>query len=104
MCRALHRWMERHHRQSHPASYRAALTFGMPSRCPTAQPGETSMKALLVIAVALTTVATAPAFAAQYRGSQQGYERNNNANPDRQLSGERWKTNHKHHRAHQASK
>ncbi len=62
------------------------------------------MKVLLVIAVALTTVATAPAFAAQYRG-QQGYERNENVNRgDFQLSGARWKTNHKHHRAHQTSK
>jgi Ni/Co efflux regulator RcnB len=61
------------------------------------------MKTLLVIAVALTTVATAPAFAAQAR-SQQGYERNDNANRDFQLGGARWKTNHKHHRAHQTSK
>jgi Ni/Co efflux regulator RcnB len=62
------------------------------------------MKALLIIAVALATVATAPAFAAQYRGSQ-GYERNDNVNRgDFQTSGARWKTNHKHHRAHQTAK
>jgi hypothetical protein len=61
------------------------------------------MKAILVIAVALTTVATVPAFAASYRG--QGYYHNDNVNRgDYQLSGARWKTNHKQHRAHQASK
>jgi hypothetical protein len=59
------------------------------------------MKTLLVIAVALTTVAAVPAFAA--RASQQGYERNDNVNRDFQLSGARWKTN-KHHRAHHTSK
>jgi hypothetical protein len=91
------------HRRSHPASYRAALTFWDAMRCPSTQPGETFMKTLLVIAVALTTVAAAPAFAASYRGA--GYERNDNVNRgDFQLSGARWKTNHKHHRAPQASK
>jgi hypothetical protein len=59
------------------------------------------MKALLVIAIALTSVVSVPAFAA--RGSQQGYERNDNVNRDFQLGGARWKTNHKH-RTHQTSK
>jgi hypothetical protein len=51
------------------------------------------MKALLITAVALTTAAAAPAFAASYRG--QGYYHNENVNRgDYQLSGARWKTNH----------
>jgi hypothetical protein len=53
------------------------------------------MKTLLVIAVALTTVAAVPAFAA--RASQQTYERNDNVNRDFQLGGARWKA--KHHKA-----
>jgi hypothetical protein len=77
-----------------------------------------SMKKLLVL-VALGTVIAAPAFAqhdpnVRGRASQQQrstvppggiyyYERNNNTNPDFQLGGERWKTNHRHHRAHPAS-
>jgi hypothetical protein len=53
------------------------------------------MKTLLAIAVALTTVGAAagtPAFAAS-----RGYYQNENVNRgDYQLSGARWKTNHKH--------
>jgi hypothetical protein len=74
----------------------------MQSRSPSAQSGERLMKALLVIAVALATVAAGPAFAASYRG--QGYYHNENVNRgDYQLSGARWKTN-KHHRAQHTSK
>jgi hypothetical protein len=60
------------------------------------------MKKLL--ATALATVIAAPAFAqgpASRQQDQVSYERNNNLNPDRQLAGERWKTNKakraKHH-------
>jgi hypothetical protein len=67
------------------------------------QPGEKSMKALLVAAVALTTVTAVPAFAASYRG--QGYYQNENVNRgDYQLSGARWKTNHKQHKAQHTSR
>jgi Ni/Co efflux regulator RcnB len=61
----------------------------------SAMPGEMSMKKLLVLA-ALATIVAAPAFAqapASQQQDQLSYERNNNANPDRQLGGERWKTN-----------
>jgi hypothetical protein len=61
------------------------------------------MRTLLVLA-AIGTVLAAPAFA-QQRGShrqQPTYERNNNANPDFQLGGDRWKTNRRH-RTHSAS-
>jgi Ni/Co efflux regulator RcnB len=61
------------------------------------------MKKLLAIA-ALATVIAAPAFAqgpASRQQDQVSYERNSNVNPDRQLAGERWKTNKakraKHH-------
>jgi hypothetical protein len=75
-----------------------------------------SMKKLLAI-VALGTVIAAPAFAQRepntdyrVRSPQQQrstvppggiyYERNNNLNPDFQLSGERWKTNKAKHAKH----
>jgi hypothetical protein len=67
------------------------------------QPGEKSMKALLVVAAALTTVAalaTVPALPAQARG----YYHNDNVNRDFQLSGARWKTNHKQHKPQHTSK
>jgi hypothetical protein len=59
---------------------------------------------LLAIAV-LATVITAPAFAQQAANAQYrvaAYEGNSNANPDRQLAGQRWKTNSKlkHSRHH----
>jgi hypothetical protein len=63
------------------------------------------MKRLLAIA-ALATVIAAPAFAQGPSSRQQdqvSYERNNNANPDRQLSGERWKTNKAKHAKHRAT-
>jgi Ni/Co efflux regulator RcnB len=68
-------------------------------------PGEMSMKKLLILA-ALATVIAAPAFAQSPASQQQdqlSYERNNNANPDRQLGGERWKANKAKHAKHHAS-
>jgi hypothetical protein len=55
-----------------------------------------SMK-LLVLAI-LATVITAPAFAQQAANAQYrvaAYVGNSNAYPDRQLAGQRWKTNSK---------
>jgi len=77
------------------------------------------MKKLLVL-VALGTVIAAPAFAQRepntdyrVRSPQQQrstvppggiyYERNGNANPDSQLSGDRWKTNKAKHVRHHRS-
>jgi hypothetical protein len=64
--------------------------------------GRISMRTLLVLA-AIGAVLTAPAFAKRATNQQQStYERNNNANPDFQLGGDRWKTN-KRHRKHASS-
>jgi hypothetical protein len=59
---------------------------------------------LLVLAV-IATVSTAPAFAQQATNAQYrvaSYVGNSNTNPDRQLAGQRWKTNSKlkHSRHH----
>jgi hypothetical protein len=65
------------------------------------------MKKFLAIA-ALATVIAAPAFAQQGSNGEYrvaAYERNNNLNPDRQLGGERWKTNNKvKHAKHHTAK
>jgi hypothetical protein len=74
------------------------------------------MKQVLAIA-ALGVVLAAPAFASSQNARQQdgasyllrstatyAYERNNNLNRDFQLGGDRWKTNHKKHVRHSASK
>jgi hypothetical protein len=58
------------------------------------------MKKLLAVA-ALATVIAAPAFAQDRAPQRQQttYQRNNNANPDFQLGGDRWKTVHRKHPA-----
>jgi hypothetical protein len=58
---------------------------------------------MLLVLAAVGTVLAAPAFAKRASYQQQTtYERNNNANPDFQLGGDRWKTR-KRHRKHSAS-